>query len=247
MSDVVLVTGASSDVGCALLTRLADHDAVVYAHHARGGDKLRAHLATLPEARARFLPIQADFGVAADVDALIATIRGEHVRPNKIVHLSAVPLKLQRFSALDWSEVQADIDVSLRSITAILRAFLPVLARERTPARVVVVLSSVTVGEPAKGMSAYTVVKFALLGLVRALAVEFADKGIGVNAVSPYTMETPFLAGLPHKYVEISAAQNPRGRNATPTDVVPAIEFLLSDASGFVTGINLPVTGGAAF
>ena len=246
MSDIVLVTGASSDVGRALLEQLAGTDAVVYAHHRSSGDKLRAHLATLT-GPAHFIPVQADFASDEQVDALIETLQRGHGCPNKIVHLAATPLVLERFSKLDWDAVQVDIDVSVRSITKILKVFLPELAKSCRPARVVLMLSSVTVGEPPKGFSAYTLVKFTLLGLMRSLAAEFADKRIGINAVSPYTMETPFLARVPHKFVEIAASQNPAGRNATVDDVIPVIEFLLSEKAGFITGVNLPVTAGASF
>jgi 3-oxoacyl-[acyl-carrier protein] reductase len=246
MSEVILVTGASSDVGRALLTRLAAKDAVVYAHHASTGEKLKAHLATLT-GPARFVPVQADFQKAEDVEALIETVRAAHGAPSRIVHLCARPLLLERFSKQKWDDVQADLEISVRSITRILQSFLPTLASAQTPARVVILLSSVTVGEPPKGMYGYSVVKFALLGVVRALAAEYADKRIGINGLSPYTMETPFLARVPSKYAEIAAAANPAKRNATPADVVPAIEFLLSDESGFITGANIPVTAGAAF
>lgn len=246
MSDIVLVTGASSDIGRAFLTQLACTDAVVYAHHGASGAKLQTHLATL-SGPAHFVPVQADFAADEQVMALIETLREGHGCPNKIVHLAAKPLVLERFSKLDWDAVQSDINISVRSITKILKAFLPELAKSGRPGRVVLMLSSVTVGEPPKGFSAYTLVKFALLGLMRSLAAEFADKRIGVNAVSPYTMETPFLSKVPHKFVEIAASQNPAGRNATVNDVVPAIEFLLSEQSGFITGVNLPVTAGASF
>jgi 3-oxoacyl-[acyl-carrier protein] reductase len=249
MGDVILVTGASSAVGQALLSRLATSGATaVYAHYATGGERLRAHLATLG-GPVQFIPIEADFSSPSAVDSLIDTIRGAHGRPNKIVHACARRLRLERFAQIDLGRMQDDFDISVRSIATILRAFLPELAKEKDGpgGQIVFVLSSVTVGEPAKGMPTYTVVKYALLGLMRALAVEYADKRICVNAVSPYTMETPFLAEVPHKYAEISASKNPAGRNATPGDVAPVIEFLLSEGARFVTGVNVPVTAGAAF
>ena len=46
--------------------------------------------------------------------------------------------------------------------------------------------------------------------------------------------------------MQASAADNPMGRNATPDDVVPAMDFLLSEEAGFITGVTLPVTGGSA-
>jgi NAD(P)-dependent dehydrogenase (short-subunit alcohol dehydrogenase family) len=246
VTDVTLITGASSELGGALLPRIAAAGGVVYAHCASGRERLEQRIAAL-KGPTRFVPLQADFSSLSQVEALIETIRSAHEAPNKIVHLTAAPLGIARFGKLDWDELEHDLHISLRSITLLCRTFLPALVQAGRAGRVVIVLSSVTLGVPPKGMSAYTTVKYALLGLTRALASEYADKAITVNAVSPYTMETPFLQRLPHSYAELSAKQNPSKRNATPADVVPAIELLLSDESGFITGANLPVTAGAAF
>jgi 3-oxoacyl-[acyl-carrier protein] reductase len=109
------------------------------------------------------------------------------------------------------------------------------------------VSSSVTRGVPPKFMSMYTVVKHAQLGLMRALASEYAESGVSINAVSPGMVETRFLENVPDMVKEMSAAAIPRHRNAQPDDVVDAIEFLLSSKAGYITGIELPVTGGAVY
>jgi 3-oxoacyl-[acyl-carrier protein] reductase len=114
-------------------------------------------------------------------------------------------------------------------------------------AKVVFVLSSVTVGAPPKFMSMYTIVKHAQLGLVRALAAEYAATPLTINAVSPSMVETRFLDDIPGLAKEKAAQASPRGRIATTDDVVGAIAFLLAPASDFMTGVNLPVTGGSAF
>jgi 3-oxoacyl-[acyl-carrier protein] reductase len=89
--------------------------------------------------------------------------------------------------------------------------------------------------------------KYAALGLMKCLAAEYASYGIRINAVSPSMMETKFLSDLPSSVIELSAERNPQHRNARTSDVIPAIEFLLSDETGFITGVNLPVTGGETF
>ena len=70
--------------------------------------------------------------------------------------------------------------------------------------------------------------------------------GVTVNCVAPYMMETKFLSDTPDLVVQMSAEANPMKRNARVEDVVPAIRFLLSDEAGFISGVTLPVTGGAA-
>ncbi|MEG1274211.1 MAG: SDR family oxidoreductase, partial [Ruthenibacterium sp.] len=64
--------------------------------------------------------------------------------------------------------------------------------------------------------------------------------------VMPSMMETKFLAETSDLIVQASAEANPMKRNARVSDVVPAMEFLLGEDAGFITGVVLPVTGGSA-
>ena len=66
------------------------------------------------------------------------------------------------------------------------------------------------------------------------------------SPMAPSMMETKFLAETPDLVVQASAEANPMGRNATPDDVAPAMEFLLSEEARFITGVVLPITGGSA-
>ena len=102
-------------------------------------------------------------------------------------------------------------------------------------------------GVPPKALSHYTTIKYALLGLVKSLASEYADKCIRINAVSPSMTETKFLSNINEKLIEISAQNNPLNRNATPSDIVPAVKFLLSGDASFINGANIPITGGEIF
>jgi 3-oxoacyl-[acyl-carrier protein] reductase len=103
------------------------------------------------------------------------------------------------------------------------------------------------VNVPAKFMSAYTVVKYAELGLLRALASDYAGTAVNINGVSPYMVETQFLSEIPEKALQLAAAATPGKRLATAAEIVAAINFLLSSGSDYLYGVNLPVTGGTAF
>ena len=94
-------------------------------------------------------------------------------------------------------------------------------------------------------MSMYSIVKQAQLGLMRSLAAEYAGTSVNVNAVSPGMIETRFLDELPGMIKEATAAAAPSRRIAQPSDVIAAIEFLLSPKAAYITGIELPVTGGS--
>jgi NAD(P)-dependent dehydrogenase (short-subunit alcohol dehydrogenase family) len=91
----------------------------------------------------------------------------------------------------------------------------------------------------------YQTTKGAVVNLTRALAVEWAPR-IRVNAIAPTWVKTEFIRPLLDKpeLVERMRAVTPMGRVADPEDIVGAVLFLLSPASGMVTGHTLPVDGG---
>ena len=94
------------------------------------------------------------------------------------------------------------------------------------------------------GWSLYTATKHAVTGMTKAAALEYAKRGIRVNAVGPGPVETPLLpkgtGGDPHSY----AALVPMGRIGQPDEIADPVVFLLSDEARYVTGHTLPVDGG---
>ncbi len=238
--QVVLITGASSDIGVALIERLLQlpERPLILAHCHSGAGRIPASDAVQP--------LICDLSSPDAVQAMAARILSEFSCPSQIVHLPGLKLLYERFTKFNWDHFAADLQIQVQSAVILMKRFLPLMAKMESP-RVVFVSSSVTRGVPPKFMSMYTVVKFAQLGLMRALASEYAEAGVNVNAVSPGMVETRFLENIPDMVKEMSAKSIPRHRNATPDDVVDAIEFLLSPRSAYITGIELPVTGGAVY
>ena len=105
-------------------------------------------------------------------------------------------------------------------------------------------LSSCVNGIPPKFLSNYVVVKYALLGLMKALSTEYDNKNITVNGISPGMMETKFLSDIYDHVIEENAQKSSFGRNLYIDEVIPAFEYLLSDGASKVTGQNIVITGG---
>jgi 3-oxoacyl-[acyl-carrier protein] reductase len=237
----ILVTGASSALGQAIIRRIADGRNVILA----GCHTRCAGLRELAEQIASpLVPIKADLSTPEGIEAFVAAAEAETLTPRAIIHLPAPRLELTRFKDLAWTDFESQMDLQLRSAVGILGRFVPRMAKAGQ-GRVVVALSSVTLGLPPKAMAHYVTAKHALLGLVLALAAEYADRGVTVNAVSPGMMQTALLDRVPEKILEIAAAQNPMRRIATPEDVAPLVAYLLSPEAAYLTGTNMPVTGGA--
>jgi 3-oxoacyl-[acyl-carrier protein] reductase len=109
---------------------------------------------------------------------------------------------------------------------------------------VVNVLSQVTTGIPPARMADYVSAKYALCGLSKALAAEWAADNVRVNMVSPGLIETDLTQHYSERVFKLEASRTPLGRIARPLDVANAVAYLLSDDASFLTGINLSVTGG---
>jgi 3-oxoacyl-[acyl-carrier protein] reductase len=250
--EVLLVTGASSDIGRGLIqSLLMPHSdgrrfaGQIIAHGNSGVKKLEALRAEMHQVAEQLNIVCADLGSESGLSSMIDNIRLRHGFPTQIVHLAAAKLTLKRPVEFDWAMLAEDLEIQLRSISLILKAFLPAMVKSGRRCKVIFMLSSVTIGTPPKYMSQYTVGKYALLGYLRSLAAEYADKPISFNAVSPSMVNTQFLSGVPRKYVDQAAVAHPSGRNANVADVVPTIRFLLSSDSNYISGANLPITAGS--
>ena len=113
----------------------------------------------------------------------------------------------------------------------------------------IVCLSSISGVAGQARQSTYGPAKFVASGLTKHLAVEWARKGIRVNAVAPGTINTERVQRLPEEpggpeYLEVIKAAHPMGRLGEPSEVAKAILFLASDEASFITGAILPVDGG---
>ena len=236
----MLVTGASSDMGMELMSQVCHEYRRIWAHY-RTSTKRFEKLAA--EHEDVITPISCDFSSVDDIGKMMATIDKSGLMPNQIVHFAAPRTNNNQFHKRSWEEYQNGIDISLRSITILLQRYIKHMRKEKY-GRIVFLLTSYIIGVPPKFQSPYITVKYAIYGLMRNLASEYADKGITVNGVSPDLVETKFLDDVDSLIVKQNAEKSPIKRNLNPRDVVPAIRYLLSDESEAVTGLNMGITGG---
>ena len=246
-NKVYLITGASSDIGITFLKKLEEQlnkegqKAVVLAHYGFHGERL---IQLKEEATAlELIPVQADLSQAEDVEKLIETVKAQGSCPDYILHLPAAKLTYHKMKQFSVQDIEKDMAIQVYSLGEIGKAFLPVMAKRKS-GKVVVMLSSVTLGMPPKFMSRYVTVKYALLGLMKSMAMEYADKGINVNAVSPNMMETQFLEQIDEKIVEMNREGCTMKRNVKVEETVAAIEFLFSEGADYMNGVNLNMSGG---
>lgn len=247
---VALVVGAGSSGAAvsngeaAARTYAAEGAAVVCVD--RDGDQARRVAALVEAAGGRALAMEADAGdaaaVRAAVDRCLAVFGPPTVLHNNVG--AARPGGLEDTSADDWHRA---LEVNLLTAVTTCRAVLPVMVANGGGA-VVNVSSLASIRATGYRYLAYGVAKAALNQLTVSLALEYADRGVRVNAVVPGLVDTPMARRLHEDSgggaVSERDAHSPTGSMGTAWDVANAALFLASARAAFVNGVCLPVDGG---
>jgi 2-hydroxycyclohexanecarboxyl-CoA dehydrogenase len=135
------------------------------------------------------------------------------------------------------------VDINLMSAVYLASAVLPHMVAARYGRIVFVSSLAGRIGRRDKAL--YSASKAGLLGLAKALALDFAPEEITVNCVSPGATDTAQMRSQGDEYTALALASIPRRRFATPADQANAVAFLVADESGQITGQTLAVDGGA--
>lgn len=240
MEKIIIITGASSDLGMAYIRENAEEYSKIAAHFHHDNESFRA---LCKEYEDRILPIQADFADEEGVRQFIAGVKETGLVPTHILHLVSPASKSVKFHKSRAEEYQLMMQVSVYSIVEILKAFLPAMQKQKF-GRILFMLSAYVKIPDPKFAAPYVTAKYALLGLMKDVAAEYAAKGITVNGISPQMIETKFLKDVPELIVEQQRMAGPLQRLLQKEDILPMMKLLLSDGASAVTGENIGITGG---
>ncbi len=237
------VTGASRGLGRAIVLGLLGSGASV-AVTARSREPLETLAAEAGVDPGRVLVLPASVNLAAEVEAAAARLLEEWGGLDILVNCAGVSPSFTRAEGVedrDWLHV---IDVNLTGTFFCARAAGRLMLSGRGGSIINVSSIHATVGMTR--LAAYSASKGGSNALTRTLALEWADRGIRVNAVSPGYFATEMTEGLRgHEQLSQQLLDRiPLDRFGEPEELVPAVLFLASDASRYVTGATLTVDGG---
>jgi NAD(P)-dependent dehydrogenase (short-subunit alcohol dehydrogenase family) len=234
-----LVTGASRGIGRAIALAFAQRgaDVVVVARSQAGleetinlatgaAGQVHVHVADLSSSEAIDTTVAATTLALGGLDILVNNAAGDHAGP------------IESTSVSDWQRV---LHLNLQSCWEMTRAASPYLQEGGGK---VINIASILGLAAIKSNSAYIAAKHGLIGLTRAVALEWARRSVQVNAIAPGFIETAMLGDLDNEFMQFIRSSTPQGRCGQPDEIAWPAVFLASSASDFMTGQVLVVDGG---
>lgn len=236
-----VIIGANSRIGQATAVRFGQRSGnlvVASRDTARLQEWVDRHQ---KELSAALVPMGLDVRSTDQVDSFFATIEKRFGSVNHLFNNAGILRRkaLDKHSEEDWTEVMNTNAVGLWRCLKYAARLIP------SGGSIVNMASISGLSGTDWGLAAYVASKFAVVGLTKVAALEFAPRGIRVNAVCPGIVRTDLTEEMLQKdHAQFYSKLHPLGRTCEPDEVAAAVEWLCSSESSFVSGVALPIDGG---
>ncbi|MBN9161037.1 MAG: short-chain dehydrogenase [Myxococcales bacterium 68-20] len=241
---VALVTGGSSGIGLATARAFARAGASV-AIAARGEEAGHSACAAIEAEGGRAIFVQADVRDEASVANAVGAVTKHFGRLDFAANSAGAGGDMAPLEATNqevWDSVMA---INARGVWLAMRWEIPAMLASGGGA--IVNMSSIYGVAGRAAHHAYVASKHAVLGMTRSVALEYASRGVRVNAICAGVTRTPAMAqaeAFAPEIVQQLVAQHPMARMATEDEIASAVLWLCSEGAGYVTGAPLSVDGG---
>jgi NAD(P)-dependent dehydrogenase (short-subunit alcohol dehydrogenase family) len=234
---VAVITGGSSGIGLATAKVFAAEGAHVFIM----GRRLPELEAAIKQIDGKVTGVQGDIAKLDDLERLFQKVK-EAESAIDVLFANAGVGEVVPLEAVSAEHFDRIFGVNVRGTLFTVQKALPLLREGAS----IILTGSIASVKGLPGFGVYSASKAAVRSLVRGWTLELKDRKIRANVISPGTIDTPILAGLPKTAVEQIISSIPMGRMGQPDEIAKAALFLASDDSTFVSGIELFVDGGTA-
>ena len=241
---VALVTGASRGIGEATARLLAEQGAHVIVS-SRKQEDLDKVAASIEKAGGKATAIAAHQGDSAALKNLMGEIEGAFGKLDILVNNAATNPYFGHILDTDMGMLEKTIQVNVKGYFE-LSALAGKLMKKSGKGGAIVNIASIAGLKPGPMQGIYSITKAAVINMTLAFARECGPQKIRVNAVLPGLTDTKFASALTQndQVLKTFLPMIPLGRVAQPSEIAPAVLFLVSDAASYVTGTTLTVDGG---
>ena len=245
---VALVTGGASGIGLATAQRLLEEGAAVVIADLDGEAAEAAAAALRGLGLVAVSAARCDVTRGDQVKALVGDVVARHERLDVLFHNAGIfePGEVHEVEEEAWDR---QLNVNLRSVYLVSHHVVPVMLAQGAGAIVNNASVAGLVGDHAA--AAYCTSKGGVALLTKQMALDYAARGVRVNAICCGEIDTPLfvresgqLGMTPDEYRAILNEAHPIGRLGLPSEAAAAVAFLASDDASFITGVLLPVDGG---
>jgi 3-oxoacyl-[acyl-carrier protein] reductase len=240
---VAIVTGASKGIGRGIATALGAAGASVVVNYSSSQREADEVVAEIVAKDGKAVAIQADMGNPADVERLFTETKRAFGTPSILVNNAAI-YQFEPLPNITPEHFHRQFDTNVLGPLLAARE----AAKHFEGAGSIINVSSIVSTNATPGTAVYSATKAALDSLTRVLSRELGPRQIRVNSLSPGPTDTEgsrALGVFESDFGKQLIAATPLGRLGLPADIAPAAVFLASDASAWITGESIRVSGGA--
>jgi NAD(P)-dependent dehydrogenase (short-subunit alcohol dehydrogenase family) len=234
---VAVITGGSSGIGLAIARRFVDGGAHVFIMGRRQAELDNATKVIQTNVSA----VQGDVTMAADLERLYARVKDEKGRIDVMV-CSAGGGAFAPLGSLTREAFHETFMLNAAGVVFAVQGALPLLSDGAS----IIMIGSVAGSKGLPGATLYGGAKAALRAFARVWTQELRERRIRVNVLSPGPVSTPPVQSAPEEFRRLIVKDVPMGRMASPAEIAEVAMFLGSEASSFVTGVELFADGGWA-
>lgn len=238
-SRVAIVTGAGKGIGRAIALSLGQ-DGVAISVWDRNEREAFETVESINANGGRAIACVVDAAIPSEIRNAVGNTRSEFGAIGILVNNAGLS-SFSKFEDISEAALDEMLAVNLKGPFLCIQSVITDMVQANWGRIINISSSSAQSGAP--NMSHYIASKGGVMGLTKALAIEFASFGITVNNIPPGYIDTPMLRRIPHDLDDVSATL-PMKRMGKPSEIAAACSFLASESAGYITGQTISINGG---